>query len=1201
MLVVVFMYSMTTIRASAGTVGVITEDTTLIEDIEIASTSSGSYMTIGDGDGTTTVTIDGVRVHGGGLVETLFEVKANSTLIINDLTIDNISTTNTFKNYGTLIINKLVLNNSSTYDIWNSTADNVTTSSKPDYLLLGDTNIDSIYIDSGYVSVSEKTKVNLSTGEKIHLTLSDSKKTTLPTAVVRGNSECYASYYIDKFSFTKYEDEVSGVNYWVDLDYVGALDNVKSGKETTLDTKGYKTGDIILTTTSIDFRGDDNILPSDTEVILGGRYATARSYYLNSITNTWSYQSALYDKLVVADNYNMLATNSSGGISTFARCSLTTASVVVKNNGETIKSQTITYGVGGYWLTFIDIPEGASFSSDNISTKSGEVVYTIVYSNSNHVALLLKPDASGDTITISFSRSIELNSVEAILENDTFEYDGRDHYSEVKAYYMSGETKVYLELVNTSIINAGEYLLEVNSDNIYISNVNELVVTVTKKELTITYSQSENSYTGESITVTPSVIGVCGDDDVSIDYTNTSKINAGNYVVTASLKDTTANANYIIAEESQSYNFIITKAVVDMSGVTYTYGTNNEMEYVGGLVELKVSGLDRSLVNVQYVYPEETIFNVREEPYIYTANFSLVDTINYEALDVTTLTLALKIIPKKIDVSDIDIEDKDVVYSGSEYSLDLPDLPDMVEFIPVGDFTQANAGSHTISYTLSIEDGNANYELVGRENYTLSAVLDIDRAEFDLTGVSFEAKTVTYDKTPHNCDLVGSLPIGLVIADRLLSDRVNAGEYDQEIVFGYDMANDVYKDNYILPDNLVARLTISRRVISVELLESTKVYTGEALTFEHRLIGVLDGDIVSIDITNNVKTDASSYSAEVDHDSISNSNYTTNTDILNFTITKANIDMSSVSIYSADIEYFGGEYTPRLVGSLPDYVSYELLHGTIKSVGKYTVIAKFTTSNPNYNKPTDIVGEVKITPRTVVVCFDNHIGLMYNGETQFIDVSISGMVDNEAYTITYSSESRVEGASSEPREAGPYKCEVTLSEKSNYVIAGDSICYFEIYTNTREINNDDFRMVVSDGIFSAEGDLSVNSLKLSNYLDNEIKIKHDKAEKIKSFRIESDYNEEPINVSIEIKDMELKSTRGVTVYRINSSGDLEEIKYTILDGALNFEIDNSSSIVVVKDEVDNSVMILLIIIAVLFAGALSMTIIHIITKKRKKK
>ena len=104
-----------------------------------------------------------------------------------------------------------------------------------------------------------------------------------------------------------------------------------------------------------------------------------------------------------------------------------------------------------------------------------------------------------------------------------------------------------------------------------------------------------------------------------------------------------------------------------------------------------------------------------------------------------------------------------------------------------------------------------------------------------------------------------------------------------------------------------------------------------------------------------------------------------------------------------------------------------------------------------------------------------------------------------------------------------------------------------------------------------------------------------------SIKIIADHSEEEISVSLELKELNLAKNKALTLYKLTNDGKLVKVEYTVVGNTLRFSSLPNTNYVIVSDEVDNSIMILLIVIAGLFIVVSAFSIVMVVKNKKLKK
>lgn len=812
--------------------------------------------------------------------------------------------------------------------------------------------------------------------------------------------------------------------------------------------------------------------------------------------------------------------------------------------------------------------------TNNVKKEIGTYTVTATIDNDNYVI------AEGDE-TYSFVISkIKINENWESPGAIECTYQAADILPDI-SNILSASDAIQVDYEYTTIPrNAGEYTVYVNvslKDTEHYASLSSeksrfeclVIIYPVMVEPYLTCNSFE--YTGAIPTLELKFRYAVGGETVLGELTPLSGCNVNTYQVECSLVDNEINKNYYMYEGDKLLSVSITPATINMGGVTFIDETR---EFSGEVYVPQVANLPDT---VQVSYEYEGYIYTRGE-HIITAKFVRKDTHNYSPLTITELSMTLTIVKCRVDVSKVTLIGDNVDYDGNAHGLEPSNMPSNATYaVDKNDYI--DAGTYTITFTLL--PVSEDYELYGRDSMIISATLVINKIDYVLSGIGFVDKTVTYDADNHTISMTGTLPIGLTTQNTV--SFKNAGEHTVRLVFVNS------NSNYNTPESLTAILTIEKKELTITLEQNEFTYTGEEFTADYVLSGVEDGDSVEVTLTGHKNILAGNYTAHV---SIDENNYILNTEDLPYTIKKATINMSGVTLQSQEIYYFGGVYTPKITGTLPTgIIDVIYTHEEIKNVGEYDVIAAFVV-DANYNTPVQLLAIIEILHKPITISFSNHLNLMYNGNTQYITVNVTGMVDNEEYTISYSGE---------PKEPGEYCCEVVLAYDTNYVAMSDTRCYFDIHTETKSYNGEKYNLTVSNGMFKVDNELSVNKITLSKEVESQIKTMHEEMVFMDSIKIIADHSEEEISVSLELKELNLSKNKAVTLYKLTSDGKLEKVEYNVVGNRITFSSLPNTNYVIVSEKVDNSIMILLIVVAVLFVIVSAFSVIMVIKNKKLKK
>ena len=104
-----------------------------------------------------------------------------------------------------------------------------------------------------------------------------------------------------------------------------------------------------------------------------------------------------------------------------------------------------------------------------------------------------------------------------------------------------------------------------------------------------------------------------------------------------------------------------------------------------------------------------------------------------------------------------------------------------------------NAGTYTVKATITLQDAK-NYSLsdggTGAVQVVREKTITIDKAKYDLSGISFKDYTIKYDGQTHSITVTGELPTGL---DGIKAEVVYSAKstYDSKDQFGYNQQQNV--------------------------------------------------------------------------------------------------------------------------------------------------------------------------------------------------------------------------------------------------------------------------------------------------------------------------------------------------------------------------------------------------------------------------
>ena len=217
----------------------------------------------------------------------------------------------------------------------------------------------------------------------------------------------------------------------------------------------------------------------------------------------------------------------------------------------------------------------------------------------------------------------------------------------------------------------------------------------------------------------------------------------------------------------------IEKARYDMSNVRFI---GRSFVYDGNEHRLEVTGELPKGVTVSYVNNGLTDVGSVEVTAIFKG-----DTHNYEPIK--ELSATLTVVKGEYDMSNIKFEDKTVTYDGTLHSLEITGtLPEGVT-VTYENNRKAFAGTYEV--TAHFKGDGLNYNPIP----DMTATLTIEKATYDMSGVTFKDKTFTYDGEAHTCVVEGELPEGVTVYYDGNYNKFEVGVYEVIAHFKGDEMN----------------------------------------------------------------------------------------------------------------------------------------------------------------------------------------------------------------------------------------------------------------------------------------------------------------------------------------------------------------------------------------------------------------------------
>ena len=465
------------------------------------------------------------------------------------------------------------------------------------------------------------------------------------------------------------------------------------------------------------------------------------------------------------------------------------------------------------------------------------------------------------------------------------------------------------------------------------------------------------------------------------DYTTTAPTNAGTYYIGVNISavaDGTNKVYYAGAQivDDNYFTFTINKIQVAVPVAA------SGLEYTGGLLTGVAVAEDMDGI---YTVTGGSATNVGN----YTATVGLVDTINYEWADPEFDGTVSWSIAKRALTADMFQVTGSYTYTGAEREATYT-FADRGGSLAAADFE--------VSYSNNVNAGNSaviTFTAAANGNYSGSVSLNftIEKATYDMSGISFGNATYTYDGTEKTLVISGTLPGGMTVT-YTTNTLTNAGSLEVTASFTGDTAN------YNAIADMTATLTINKATYNmsgISFENATYTYDGNEKTL------VISGTLpsgVTVTYTTNTLTNAGSIEVTASFTGDAD-NYNAIADMTaTLTIEKATYDMSGIKFEDVTYTYDGSEKTLVITGNLPDGVTVSYTTNTLTNVGSVEVTASFMGDTDNYNAIADMTATLTVDKATYDISGVKFEDATYTYDGEDKTLTISGTLP-DGVTVSY--------------------------------------------------------------------------------------------------------------------------------------------------------------------------------------------------------
>ena len=603
--------------------------------------------------------------------------------------------------------------------------------------------------------------------------------------------------------------------------------------------------------------------------------------------------------------------------------------------------------VGGFVITYSGAAnDGTPVSGTAVPELPGTYVVTVSFENPNYMA-------EGGVATMIISRATV-----SLPEISSVQYSGRN----MKADIADGE--LYTVTRNEGGINVGSYPVELKLRDSYnyrwsnssgdtavvyfnIAMANNSI-TAPGINATYVYGEAIAPWGAQAEFGSPDDIYYLFSESENGSFTPTVPVNAGTYYVRAAIA---ATSNYYGATSLQAVEFeILPKQIgapeLQNGSTVYTGGEQSNMLYGYDRTYMSVSTGSLSIMQTEDGNLRLSATNAGR----YEITFTLTDSRNFIWEEGFSGSMVWEIIRADYDLGGITFEDATFTYDGSEKSVFVKGvLPEglSVEYSGNG---RINAGTYSVTATFAGDYDNYN------EIAPITVRLVIEKADYDLSGITFADTTFAYDGTEKSVLVQGTLPAGLKV-EYSGNGMVTVGTYSVTATFIGDY------DNYNEVAPMTARLVIEKGnydLSGITFKDTTYTYDG---TEKSVLVqGTLPAGLTVV-YSGNGRINAGTYSVTAtfagDYDNYNEVAPVT----VRLVIEKADYDLSGITFKDTTYTYDGTAKTLVIKGTLPEGVNVTYTPNTITNAGSLKVTATVAgDSNHNDAVLTAMLTIEKATP-----------------------------------------------------------------------------------------------------------------------------------------------------------------------------------------------------------------------------------------------
>ncbi len=649
-----------------------------------------------------------------------------------------------------------------------------------------------------------------------------------------------------------------------------------------------------------------------------------------------------------------------------------------------------------------------------------------VNAGSNYVAtaVLIGEDAANYTIgsgaTVSFV--IYKRSLNIVWTDKYFTYDGSE---KAPTPDISGLSNLFdcRVIAAGAQVNAGTYqataqLIGENIDNFVIANGASCQFSISKKPLTVSWSNTEFNYDGNTKTPKATLNGVVAGDNCTVQVSGGSK-DAGNHTATAALAGS-AKGNYSISGSGETSYTIHPKPVtLSWSNTTLVYNSENQKP------SCSLTGVIAGDDCRAQVSGEKEVIG------IYTASADLVGSAKSNYVISGSNQVSYEIVKKGVTVNWTNTVFE---YDGNTKK---PDAT--LSGVVSGDDCRV----YVSGASSSVGVHTATAQLIGTHagNYYISGGGSVDfTIASQVVTVNWTNTSFVYDgsvKTPKAT--LSDVPAGADLQVTVTGGAKNAGSHTAKAVLSGTDAS-----NYVIAGSDETTFTISPKTVGLNWSNTSQVYNTSVIKPSAKVSGAVSGDTVRAEVSASNRA-AGTYLATASLTGADAGNYVIaeSDKTCSYTIEKAPVTITwSDTVFTYD----GGVKKP--VATVNGVYSVDSCRANVSAgqtdAGTYSATATLVGADiGNYIIQSGAACTYTINAKPVTINWTK-TSFVYDGTVKTPEAELTGLIDGDDCYLTVSGGKKA---------AGTYTATAAVngSDKANYIISGSNTTTFTVSKKTVNI------------------------------------------------------------------------------------------------------------------------------------------------------